>query len=345
MTPSQLAKVLITGIPLQRSFLIVGPPGIGKTQIVEQSAKAVNYECQVFHLQISDPTDIKGMPWIYSPKGSDTPKAEFIPFGDWRKLLEAKNPTVAFLDDLGQAPPSVQAAAMHPLWGGKLNGYSFPSYITWISATNRREDKAAVTGILEPVKSRNYSILNLEANVDDWIVWAIKANVPTVVRTFIRWKPGLLCDFKPTADMKNSPLPRTWYYLGELVKDGYPPEVELELYTGAVGEGPAIEFVAYKKVFTKLPNPQLIIKDPFHEKMPTDPAVLYALCGALANLANDKTMDSIVKYARRLTDGGEFDGMAKAEFATVLIRDCETTNADVMETRAYIEWKSENPEI
>ncbi len=346
MTPSQLNKILKIGIPQHRSFLIVGPPGIGKTHIVQQCAYDVGFECQIFHLQISDPTDIKGMPWIYIPEESSTPTAEFIPFGDLRRLIETKVPTVAFLDDFGQAPPSVQAAAMQLLWGGKLNGHKIPDCVTWLSATNRREDRAAVTGILEPIKSRNYSILNLEADVEDWIAWAIKADVPTVIRTFLRFDPKLLCDFEPTADMRNSPLPRTWFYLGELVKDNYPPEVEQELYAGAVGEGPALEFLAYKKIFTKLPNPKTIVNDPFKEKVPDDPAVLYALTGALANLANDKNMENIVKYAGRLYDDKEFDdNMMRGEFATVLIRDCENINPEVMETTSYIQWKCEHPEV
>lgn len=346
MTPSQLGKVLKTGISNYKNFLIVSPPGCGKTQIVHQCTYEVNFECQVFHLQISDPTDLKGMPWIYTPKGSSTPVAEFIPFGDLRRLLETKVPTVGFLDDFGQASPSVQAAAMQLLWGGRLNGEKIPDHITWITATNRREDRAAVTGILEPVKSRNYSILNLEPDLEDWITWAIKADVPTVVRTFLRFRPELLCDFVPTADMKNSPVPRTWFYLGELVKDNYPPEVEQELYSGTVGEGPALEFLAHKKIFTKLPNPKTIVNDPFKEKVPDDPAILYALCGALANLSNDKTMENIVKYAGRLYDGTEFgDGMMRGEFATVLIRDCENINPEVMETSSYISWKCEHPEV
>jgi len=339
MTPSQLAKVLLTGIPLHHTFLIISPPGIGKTQIGKQCSYAANFECQVFHPAISDPTDFKGMPWIYVPKESSAPSAEFIPFGDIRRLLECKVPTTAFLDDFGQAPSSVQAAAMQLLWGGELNGRKFPDYITWLVASNRREDRAAVTGILEPVKSRCFSIINLVPDVEDWILWAIAADVPVVIRAFIRNRPELLSAFKPSADIQNCPLPRTWYYVGELVKAQYPREVKLELYQGAVGEGAGNEFFGYEDVFMKLPNPKSIINDPDNAEIPDDPAVLYALTGALANLAADDTIGSICKYGQRLWDNH------KAEFSTVMIRDCESIRPEVMETREYIEWRSVHPEI
>ncbi len=339
MTPSQLAKILEIGIPNHHTFLIISAPGVGKTQIIKQCAYRSNFECQVFHPAISDPTDFKGMPWIYKPEESSAPSAEFIPFGDLRRLLESPQPTLAFLDDFGQAPSSVQAAAMQMLWGGHLNGHKFPDHITWIMASNRREDKAAVTGILEPIKSRSFSILNLMPDVEDWIYWAINAEVPVVIRAFIRNKPDLLFQFEPKADIKNSPLPRTWYYLGELVKAKYPKEVKLELYQGAVGEGAGMEFFGYEQVFMKLPNPKKILQDPDGSEIPEDPAVLYALTGALAHLATDNTFGAICKYGERLWNDN------KAEFSTVMIRDCEHIRPEVMETSEYIEWRSLHPEV
>jgi hypothetical protein len=346
MKPSQLLETLKIGIPKQRAFLLVSAPGVGKTDIGKQAAAAVDYECQVFHPVVSDPTDFKGMPWIYVKDKSNAPTAEFIPFGDLRRLLETKKPTLAFLDDLGQAPPLVQAATMQLLLARRINSHAVPDHVTFLAATNRREDKATVSGILEPVKSRFVSILTLEVDVEDWILWAIRENISPVVRAFIRARPNLLFDFKPSGDMVNSPLPRTAVHVAKLYEDKYPPEVEYELYQGAAGEGFAVEFLAFAKIFRKLVSPKKVIQDPDGFQIPKEPDVLYALCGAVANLSSEDNMKSIVRFAERLANLDEFeDNMARAEFAVLLIRDSCNHDGECRNTRDYIEWQSKNPDI
>lgn len=342
MKPSQLLEVLKIGIPKQRAFLLVSSPGVGKTDIGKQASAAVDYECQIFHPVTSDPTDFKGMPWVYVKDKSQTPSAEFIPFGDLRRLLETKNPTLAFLDDLGQATPLVQAATMQLLLARRVNNHIVPDHVTFLAATNRRQDRAAVSGVLEPVKSRFMSILNLEVDVEDWLTWAAQEDIPPIIRAFIRWRPNLLHDFKATGDMTNSPSPRTVAHVAELYDDKYSAEIEYELYTGAAGEGFALEFMAFAKVFRSLPNPKLILQNP-SISLPTEPDVLYALCGVVAHLASDQNMDKVVKLADRLADADEFpDSTARAEFAVLLIRDAIKHDPEVQNTRAYIEWQSRN---
>ena len=346
MKPSQLLDVLKTGIPKQRAFLLTGGPGVGKTDISKQAAKLANYECQIFHPVWSDPTDPKGMPWVYVPKESDTPKAEFIPFGDLRRLLEATVPTLAVLDDLGQAAPLVQASYMPWLLERRINGRKFPDYITFLACTNRRQDKAAVSGILEPVKSRFASILNFDVDTEDWVQWAIENNIHPIMRAFIRSRPALLFDFKPTGDMTNSPTPRTVAHVAELYADKYPAETEYELYSGAAGEGFTVEFLAFAKIFRKLVNPKKVIQDPHGFKIPPEPDVLYALCGAVANLSNEDSMKSIVQFAERLGNRDNFnDTMARSEFAVLLIRDSCNHDKECRNTREYIEWQTKNPDI
>ncbi|MCK4820128.1 hypothetical protein KA005_30465, partial [bacterium] len=119
-----------------------------------------------------------------------------------------------------------------------------------------------------------------------------------------------------------------------------------ELYQGAAGEGFAVEFLAFAKIFRKLVSPKKVIQDPDGFAIPKEPDVLYALCGAVANLSNEDSMKSIVRFAERLADKGEFeDGMARSEFAVLLIRDSCNHNGECRNTRDYIEWQSKNQDI
>lgn len=344
MKPSALAKVLEKGIPAKRTFLIVGKPGIGKTAIPKQVCKKIGWKCEIFHPIISDPTDWKGMPWVFQNNGK--PRAEFIPFGGLERILNATEPTLVFFDDFGQAPPLVQATIMQPVWERQIDDKVVPDCITFIVATNRRGDKAAVSGVLEPFKSRAASIIELDVDTEDWIKWATDNDIPAVFRAFIRWRPQLLDSFEPTSDIINSPVPRTVENAARLYEDGYDSESMFDLIKGAAGEAFATEFFGYERLFKQLPNPRKFFKEADSIKLPNDPAVLYALTTVLPQYLEDGNENRIITIADRLMDADQFDdGIPKTEFAVFLMKNCEYEHPEFMETRAWIEFQTDHKEL
>lgn len=321
MRPSDLKTVLSACIQARRPVLIKGAPGIGKTDIVFQSAAEAGARVILSHPVVSDPTDFKGLPGIVNGK------AEFLPFGDLREAVETDEPTVFFMDDLGQAPPSVQAAAMQLLLARRVNGHMVSDQVTFIAATNRREDRAGVQGMLEPVKSRFASILELNVDLDDWVVWALP-RMPIELISFIRYRPGLLHDFKASSDMINTPSPRTVANVGYLMGAGIPSHLEYEVYAGSAGEGFAAEFCGFLRIFRDLPNPDVILMNPDKAEVPKDPATLYALCGALSRKSSDTTIDRLVRYFNRLP----------MEFNVLAMRDSIAQDKNIANTTAAIQW-------
>lgn len=342
MIPSQLYNTVRFCIKNKLSLLIKGSPGIGKTDIVKQACKSVRAGLTISHPVVSDPTDYKGLPF---PEGDH---ASFLPFGDLKQLIEAKKSLVFFLDDLGQAQVSVQAAAMQLLLGRRINGHKVSDKVTFIAATNRRQDKAGVQGILEPVKSRFISIVELEKDVDDWVRWALKNDMPTDLIAFIRFRPDLLNDFKPTADLINSPCPRTVAAVGTMIMDGLFEEFGevgvsdnhstgqvYEIISGAVGEAFAAEYLAFRRLYRELPDIEYIIMHPETADVPQDPATLYAICGALAKKSGENNFDNIITYAERI----------QPEFQVFLVRDATALNANLMKTRAFNKWAVSHKDI
>lgn len=191
MKPSQLSRLLTAAIPAGLPVLIKGAPGVGKSAIVEQAAAEVGADMILSHPAVSDPTDAKGLPWV----GKDGESATFLPFGELAQAIKADRPTVWFLDDLGQAPPAVQASYMQLLLARRVNGHKLPDCVTFVAATNRRTDRAGVSGILEPVKSRFAAIVELEADLDEWCKWAIAQELPPELIAFLRFQPHSLSSF------------------------------------------------------------------------------------------------------------------------------------------------------
>jgi hypothetical protein len=239
------------------------------------------------------------------------------------------------MDDLGQAPPTVQAAAMQLILARRINGYQVSGQVTFIAATNRKQDKAGVSGILEPVKSRFVTIVELEPDLDDWIRWASYSNVPAELIAFIRFRPQLLFDFAPSVDMTNSPCPRTVHNVARLMALNLSESLEFEAYAGAAGDGFAAELCGFLRIYRQLPDPNMILLDPMGASVPTDPATLYAVCAALSRRACPDNMDALVTYANRLPD----------EFSVLLITDCERQNPGIVNTRAYAQWTARHHEV
>lgn len=327
MRPKALAELLSTTIPNRLPVLITGSPGIGKTDIVSQAAEAAGADLIISHPVVADPTDAKGLPWLNAAKPD---QATFLPFGEMAQALSATKPTVWFLDDLGQATPAVQASFMQLLLARRVNGHVIPDCVTFVAATNRRTDRAGVSGILEPVKSRFACIIELEPTLDDWCVWALQNDMPPELIAFLRFRPDLLNKFVATADLVNSPCPRTWAHAGKLIKLGFSPELEYAAIAGAVGEGAAAELIAFLRTYRSLPNLDGILLDPSKAIIPEGAAALYAVATGLAYKATVNNFQRVARYCERLVDAGH------GEFSVLCVRDSTRRNAAIMSTPAFI---------
>ena len=331
MRPKQLNQAIKFAIKNKYPLLIKGSPGIGKTQILTQACLETGTELIVSHPVVSDPTDYKGLPF----PTKDGTEATFLPFGDLLKLINADKPTVFFLDDIGQASSSVQASLMHLLLARRINGHAVSEHVVFLAATNRRQDRAAVQGILEPVKSRFAAILELEVNVDDWVDWAIVQGLPVELIAFVRFRPNLLHDFKPTADIINTPNPRTVAAVGMMMNAGLPKDTEYEMISGAAGEGFAAEFLGFLKIYRDLPDIEKLIADPENAIVPDEPSVLFAVCGSLSAKANKKNLGNIIKFTDRLP----------GEFQVLLIKDAIKRNKSLSNTKEFSAWAIKHADV
>lgn len=329
LNPKQLQQLLAATIPARMPVLIQGAPGVGKSDIVAHAAEAANADIIISHPVVSDPTDFKGLPGIVADA------AEFLPFGELRKAIEADKPTVFFLDDLGQAPPAVQAACMQLILARRVNGHMVSPHVCFVAATNRRQDRAGVAGLLEPVKSRFSTIVELVPDLDSWCAWALSNNMPVELISFVRFRPNLLHDFKPSVDLTNSPCPRTVANVGRLMQLGIPSELEYPVFSGACGNGFAAEFLGFLKIARKLPNPDVILMNPQAAEVPTDPATLYALCGALSRKASDATIDRLTEYCNRLP----------AEFSVLLMRDAIKIAPEIQYCKGFVSWCTSHSDV
>ncbi len=324
LSPKQLSVLLAGAIKSKRPVLITGAPGIGKSEIVERAAVAADANLILSHPAVSDPTDVKGLPCLINGA------AVFVPFGELDQALKADRSTVWFLDDLGQASPAVQASYMQLLLARRVNGHMLSDHVTFVGATNRRTDRAGVSGILEPVKSRFTTIVELEPNLDEWCQWAINNSIAPEMVAFLRFRSDLLCKFTASADLVNCPVPRTWTNASRVLDLNLPNAIQAAAVAGAVGEGAATEFLAFLKLYRELPNVDQILIDPNSVEIPTAPNVLYALAGALAHKTTDTNFSRVAQFVERMVAAD------KGEFAVLTVRDAINRHPTIVHTQAFV---------
>jgi hypothetical protein len=324
LKPSQLRALLARTIPAKEPVLVSGAPGIGKTDIVRGACAQAGAECVIMHPVVSDPTDFKGLPWVADGG------ATFLPFGELQQLISAQSLTACFLDDLGQATPAVQAAAMQLILARRVNGHHVSPHVVFLAATNRRSDRAGVSGILEPVKSRFATLVELAADPNDWAAWAVSAGVAPEVIAFLRFRPEHLSAFKPSADITNSPSPRTWSAVSRLMSLQLTPDLQMPAFAGAVGEEVATEFVAFLRIWQQMVSPDVVLTAPDTAPIPTEPSALYALSTAIAMRVAPASMTRYCRYLERLVSA------AKSEFAAVSLKTAIARDSSLANTPGYI---------
>lgn len=327
LIPSQLLALLIEAIKAQLPVLVVGGPGIGKTSICKQACDAVGADLITSHPATEDPTVPAGLPW--AEKGAKT--ATFLPFGNTARALAATKLTFWFWDDLGQAPAATQASYMPWLLARRLNGHALPDCVSIGAATNRRTDRAGVTGILEPVKSRFAAIVELVPDVNEWSQWAIQqAYMPPELVAYIRFQPDALYQFTPSADLINCPLPRTWENAGRVLSLNLPKAVEAASLAGAVGEGEATKFLAFRDMYRQLPSIDGILLNPDTAAIPQNLGALFAVVTGLAAKTNEQNFGRVAVYVQRLADA------ARGDFAALCIRDAARRTPALQQTPDFV---------
>jgi len=329
-------KVLAKAFENNFKVMLIGPPGCGKSAIIEQVCQEKKIDYLIVNCAHMDPTDINGLPIRTGEKTAD-----FAVFSDLQKLTEAKKPLVAVFEEIAQATPAVQAALMQVWHPGIIGGKKISKHTNLVACGNRASDKSAARPILEALKSRCDTILSLDVMLEDWEDWALVNNIDARGIAFLRFTArggrNFLNDWQPTNEVTNSPCPRSVVnaFKWMEVVDG---EALYECVKGAAGEAFATELIGFLEVYERMPDPEECIKNPERVTIPDaakEPAIVYALTGAVGRLATQDNFANVILFSDRLP----------REFQVLLMRDAVKVNPSVCKTEAFRNWVIENKDL
>jgi hypothetical protein len=307
MRPIDVSKALAALVPTRRPVYLWGPPGCGKSAVVRRAAEDLKLDLVDLRATLLDPVDLRGLPRLTADSAVWCPPA-FLPKGGEGLL---------FLDELAQAAPLVQAACLQLTLDRRVGEYVLPPGWAVVAASNRAEDRAGTHRLISPLLNR-FVHLDLEVSVDDWQAWAAGAGVAPEVRAFLQYRPALLFQFDPAANPRAFPTPRSWQFVADALPVA-PPDLLHAVTAGCVGDGPAAEFLGFLRLYRELPDLDQLLARPDQAPVPREPAVLYALVGALVEKCKPPGagLAGFAAYALRLPD----------EFAMLAFRDALAVNA------------------
>ena len=337
MKPSSIALSIPALISAGLVPMIWGSPGVGKSDVVAQVAKAMNAELRDVRLTLFDPVDLKGFP----DKDVDTQQMRFLPpsFLPPMKVKGKPNKTkgILFLDELVSAERSVQAAAYQLILNRSIGEYTLPDGWHVVAAGNRASDRALVNAMPSALANR-FVHIDYDVSHDDFCEWAIKhGDIDSLLLAFLRFRPGLLHDFKPAENPRSFPSPRSWMFVNRLLKtNSLHPSDEHALVAGTVGEGAASELVAFMRVYRDLPDIDAILADPDKHKVPDGkPSVMYALATALGAKVTVPLFANAVKYVERWSP----------EFQVLFMRDAARRDTAFTTQASFVKWAVANSEL
>jgi len=343
MRPAKLLVVLEREFQSTESghhtpVMLWGPPGVGKSQMVEQVARKNNVPVIDIRLSQMEPSDLRGIPF------RDGDSVEWaVP----SMLPDAKRhgpQGILFLDEITSAPPSVSAAAYQLILDRKLGNYEVPEGWAIFAAGNRQGDRGVTYSMPAPLANR-FSHYEVDVNLDDWVVWAWENDINERIIAFLRFRPDLLFDFDPAHNPVAFPSPRSWEFAhNALHKFEDHPELFLGALQACVGPAAGVELNAFIDSLDQMPDLDAIIAGD-NVSAPKEIDLQYAVAAALVGRAiqvkgqdnADKVMGKILAYAKKFR---------QKEMGVMMVSDMHRAiGEDIFAVPEFAEWANDIAEL
>ena len=332
----------VTTIP---SVMLWGSPGVGKSQGVRQMAARIEKETKKkvnvtdVRLLLFNPIDLRGIPTA----NEDKTLAVWL-----RPQIFNMDPSddvinVLFLDEISAAPQSVQAAAYQITLDRTVGEHKLPDNCIVIAAGNRVTDKSVAYKMPKALANRLLHI-DIQPNFDSWRAWAVEKGISDRIIGFISFKRSKLMDFDPTTDDLAFATPRSWELVSNILSNIDDKEDNLiDLISGIIGIGTAVELRTWLRVYQNLPDIESIFKGTC-KTVPKGTDSLYALSSSMVAYVREhkKDMKAIINsinYCQKLP----------VEYSVLTLKDYlyidDELKIRLLKTPEYARWLNEKGAI
>lgn len=244
-------------ISVKQPSFIWGPPGIGKSELIQQISDDLGGHMIDLRMGQLDPMDLRGIP----VPNKDTKQMEFYPLDalPTEEIASQYPIVILFMDELTSAPPTVLGSAYQLILDRKLGNYKLPDNVIIVAAGNRESDKGVTFRMPTPLANR-FVHFEMGVDFDSWLEWAVNNRVHKDVVGYLTFAKSDLYDFDAKSSSRAFATPRSWTFASKLIHDDDDHSTMTNLIAGTVGDGMAVKFMAHRKYAMKMPNPLDILK-------------------------------------------------------------------------------------
>lgn len=359
MQMDEIAKRLPYFLDAGITVEITGASGIGKSEIVEQTADALSqrdgFEWGLGrHFAATwGPQDVTGVmlfrdeeivmadgtkkmvpvskfsmpPWMLDDNG--------IPLNNYKR-------GICVLEERDKAPAEVKKALANVELQGGIADWRFHDGIGVIVLSNdASSSRQGSTKDFDFCINRK-ALLTGTASVSGWVDWATRNGIDPYFVSFAEQHPDVV--FSGTVPEKQGPFctPRSLVRFSKVAKymmdeDGHVTDKDgmLEIGAGMIGGAAANDVMVWLSMRDQVPSWPEIVKDPKKCKVPENVAGQLMVAHQCAFNVDDKTIEQAVTYMKRL----------RPEFHLTFAKSATRRNFRLVNSKPFTKWTSEEPQL
>jgi hypothetical protein len=174
ITSVQARKAVLKAFQAKRPIFLWGPPGIGKSEVVQEISDELGGFVIDLRMAQMEPTDIRGIPYF----NKDINKMDWaapvdLPDEEFAKQYPV---VVLFLDEMNSAPPAVQAAGYQLILNRRVGKYRLPDNVVLHIACRCPSLIVSCTWKCEPTLLHGRTGLLTKAFTRTWLVTCLLQN-------------------------------------------------------------------------------------------------------------------------------------------------------------------------
>jgi hypothetical protein len=317
ITSVQARKAITKAFQSKRPVFLWGPPGIGKSEVVQEIADDLGGYVIDLRMAQMEPTDIRGIPFF----NKDLGKMDWAPPVDLpdEEFASQYPIVVLFLDEMNSAPPAVQAAGYQLILNRRVGKYRLPDNVVIVAAGNRDSDKGVTYRMPMPLANR-FIHIEMRPDFASWQIWAVNKAIHKDVVGYLSFAKQDLYDFNSKSSSRAFATPRSWVFVSDLLKDeDIDNDTLFNLVAGAVGEGLAVKFMAHRKVSGKMPEPSDILSGKVKDLQVKEVSAMYSLTVSMCYELKDALDNKRVNNKEFHVMADNFFNYIMANFETELV--------------------------
>jgi hypothetical protein len=301
------AEELIATVGKEVTVHLQGQPGIGKSTMLKGLAERFPEHIPVY----IDCADLDLGDLAMPAMNHESKTTAFYP--NERFQLQHGKPVIIMLDEITKASEPVKNMLLPVMLERRLGSVQFhPDSIVY-STGNLTTDGVGDT-MKAHAKNRLTSVVVRNPNDDEWINWAVNADIAPEIIAWVKQFPHCLASYTDESQKENLYIynprkqqsafvtPRSLAKASPIVKNRATLGIDTTLtaLAGTIGESAARDMSAYFSLADGLPTKESIYKKPEEAVIPSDPAARVILVMRELMSITEEHFNAWLTYMKRL---------------------------------------------